>query len=965
MDDTGIRDELNPLIKTQTISIDDSILLTTNKFKNVDIISSKLMAELGINEEQINENIIYFKALLLKKFIEENELKNQNIFIYSDEDDFSYAFKEIFVNVLSDIAEISLFELNRTGEYSKKFVEEIIFNNKFSFSISIVKNKISQFYEIRFYEDGINKISQNLQKFLNTKDLQTFLKIEQNKHLEKITETINLIKVEDIKLNKDYLPTFAKKTSFYTDSKDEYKELLSYSPNVSFNDFKVSKKEKKVIKLERTLRTIVYKENKHKSDLFVFIDEYRREKIIFARDKKQKYLEILNNEQNAIALSYIKEIKAQLLKDTQRTKIHVFFKNHKTNYLRELLKKDGDFIVQSAEFDDVNQWIAENKDEIRDGDVLVYANKIHLLSKKDDKIEGHSDIYSTLLSLKAIEYFDSQNKNVFDVINEFYENHQRESHTFEEFKVSFSSFTNFIKEIKEKKEIAGHKIKRTNINREVLNTNKRRTEFSLVLENGQTIIVLYNKLQNQLKIQVFSVFSEKNELVKIVKKEEEIFNYFKTFATKNNYSNDKNKLLNILKFSSFLLIIIGIFVFLFFTIYKVDGEKGTEKDIFQIFYKIFLEDYKKRFITLIFIFSMFFYYLLGSLMFKRMFAKQNEHIKYRHALISSFITTIIQSITPFSFGGDLGVFWYLQKKGYYKPKIASALAVSGTYHQIAVLLISLIFIPIGIFEFYDVLFTDLNTEKIFTLIFIVLGILLNVVLFLIILFISTFKTLQRWIINLVIIIKRNDPRYHYLNLERQRYLLINKFKEFKAGFTKLFKDWKFFLECMIFYKIFPFLVAFSVPMIILINPSIISNKSTWEIIQWYFSFQSAQALLNMANNLSPAPGGVGSSDWLTTVIFKGIFSTNDQLVVTNSLKILTFSQKVLFWIIPNIFSSAVLLTVYLGEKRLDKYRNIQSIIKIDSKLASKYTRTKTTFFKNAALVWFVVSSGLIAFLLFH
>ncbi|WGI36437.1 YbhN family protein [Mesomycoplasma lagogenitalium] len=938
----------------QSIKVEDFNLQNINHYDNlfwnesvktVDIISSEILARLGDAKQELNENVIIIKALLLRQLLEKDK-KNKNIFIYGANDDICYAFKEIFSKVLLANPYNVVFSIDEELNLSSDLAMNEVVNNEYDFVIFILKDKSSEFYKIVFRKNNWEKLSTDEEKFLNKRTLTEISNVEVKSFLNNSLK-INRINNNPILNNKNLNIVNKKlklKATIYSDVNDE-ENIFNFedlSTSLKLKKYKNTENKKRIN--EKTLiRKILTKESGSKNDAIFYINKEFNKKLILIKNKL-KFHHISISDLNMLIIEYLSN-------NSNFQTTPFYFLNPVSNYISDFVKRSGnENTIIKRDIYSIYDFIFKFKNEIPEKEVYVYDGKvISIIKKNKGKITGFESVSNTVLIIKMLEYFKNKKINIFQYLKKIYYENNRERAFHTSALISYNSFLEYVKTIRKEREIASYKLTRTNISQEIKNINKREIDIHLALETKERINLKFNKLKNSLEVNIFSLETKENSYKNIVKKEEKIKNEIIDFSNKMKIV-ETNKWKNILKFFSFGVIILLVFVILFQTIYKTDDSNDLGFfGIFKTFYDVFLANLTLRTYSLIIVFTNLIHYFLYSIMVFRILKRQKVKILIKHALLSVFISTIVQNITPFSFGGDLASYWYLQKKGYNKQALASTFAVSSLFHQITILFTSLIFIPLGLYLYKDVLIMDINPEKIITLIFMALGIVLNVILFLIILLISTFKRVQKLIISIIIWIYSVNPFYYFIDLSRRKTLLEIKFQEFKDGFKSLFKDSKFFFECLFLYKLSSFLLNGSIIIVLIIDNSILKEHTGYDFFVWYIKFLSGQTLLNMANNLSPVPGGIGTSDWLSTIIFQGVFSQNSNL--ENNLKLFTFSNKIFYWLIPNIISSLLLLTLYLGEKRIDKYNNISSLIELNPKIAQKYKRTKTSYFKMALSVW--------------
>ncbi|MGZ9413124.1 lysylphosphatidylglycerol synthase transmembrane domain-containing protein [Mycoplasma sp. Z386] len=941
--------------KMDSLATDGEFFVSENELKTANIISSEIVAKLGNSEEEINENSVFLKATLFKNMLQKLSNKNHKIFIYFDHDDINYAFAEIFIKILSSDQNNKITVLNAENNLTKDFALNEIFKQSYDYSILFLKE--NDFYKIVFKKRTWDNLTKKEEQFLNKLELFNTLAFNKVQNRE---EGIVFLDKRIIKSNKTVFSD--NKYLISIDKKDDLSVFLPYK-NISikhFNGFLNGKE----IPLKREIKQTLLKEKKEKKDILFFNNIQKQTKNIFVKNLNNKYIELTQDDINLLTVEYISD------KNNGLNNVEFHILDDKLSIFQRLLRDKGiTNIIQSPKEISLTDFVFKNKNKIKNL-VFVYDGiKIYKIdfSNKNDLV-GFENVADILFNIEVFDYFKNNKKDICNSLTKIKKEIDVNVSRFNKtIAMSFNSFLKFVKKIKREKMISKYKILEFDLKKQENLYSKRTISIKLTLENGFIINFYFDKVQNLLQFSTFSTFIHKQEINSIIKKEDEIKKEIIDFSISLKETNINSKIKNIFKFASFLVIIFVIFVILFSTIYRTkESDAEGVLGIFVIFYNIFLNNYLNRFFSIAIGLSFLFYYLFSTFMLYRILKKQGTKVKFKHLYLAIFIGTIVQNITPFAFGGDLSSYWYLQKKGYNKSHLASAFALSSLFQQISILITSFIFIPLGFYLYRDTLLVDIDAKKIITFISLILGILLNIVLFFIILLISVVKPVQHFIIRVIIFFHKLHPLYYFSNLDRKKIVLENKFSEFKNNIKNVFKDIKLFLECIFLYKILNFILNGAIFIALMIQPKILEvYNAPGQFMYWFLNFLAGSALVNTANNLSPTPGGIGTSDWLLLVIFKNIFVDKNVVDLENNLKIFSFSLKIFYWLVPNILSGLMLLTLYLGEKRVDKYKNIESLISIDSNLSKNYKKTKTIYFKNALIIWIVFSISILSIIFFH
>jgi hypothetical protein len=163
----------------------------------------------------------------------------------------------------------------------------------------------------------------------------------------------------------------------------------------------------------------------------------------------------------------------------------------------------------------------------------------------------------------------------------------------------------------------------------------------------------------------------------------------------------------------------------------------------------------------------------------------------------------------------------------------------------------------------------------------------------------------------------------------------------------IFKNFGLTLE-FIFWRMLPYFVNLGAILAIttgLMKP----NNQLWG--GQYINFIIGFAIIGAANVLSPTPGGSGTTQWLQTQIYEQLFDTKYGPLIDIS-KIFSLLSTLLFFIVPTIISAFLLVTVWIGEKRIDKYTKVKRIISYENLTnQNKSIRKYTRFYKISSIVW--------------
>ncbi|VEU59718.1 lysylphosphatidylglycerol synthase transmembrane domain-containing protein [Mesomycoplasma neurolyticum] len=895
--------------------------------------------------DDINFEFVYQKAFLLDKWLKSNLKKNKKILIFHDAKPVCITIKEIFSKTFAINSNNIIYQINDNDFSFDLMINETIYNH-YDLSLFILKIPDSNSYKILIRKNKFEKLTEEDEFYLNKTNIFTNLN---DVNIEKKFDNIFIKKDFNHLVSFDKNMSFLNSYVFFTNKNDE-KNILENLKNKNHFTFNEIKDKTFWEKLFSNLKFLSYKKTKEsKNNVILYIDKYKNKKNIFIDyNKKTKFLN--NQSITLLIIDYLK--KTNKLKDD-----NVFFMNHGQNYLLKFLTEFYNLNIQKINKNYFTDFIQNFNITNKQDFFLINKDKIYCFKKDwNNNIIGLNDVSNTLLIIEMLEYNKKNNNDIFKKLQNISKNFAIERKFETKFKLSYESFLHFVKTSKATKTISDLKIINYNFVKNNHFLSENQFDYLMTLDSNQTVFLHYNKINQLLTIQIDSLQKSTDTYKSIILNEEKIVENILQFKTieKNNQNIQKK----IIKFSFFILLIILTFVFLFFTIYKSNNESVVGVLIFKKFFNNFLSSTMSKLqIILIILLWLFCIFISYSLVIYKLMRFNKEKITLWHTFVSTIISILVANITPFAFGGEIISYWYLQKKGYKKTVVAASFTIAATFFQILVLMKSLIFIPVGFVLYKDIFFGHFNFQSITTSIFTILGFILNISLLLIIIFVSTFKKVQFFLIRLWLAILS----FFVLNFnaERKKELIELKLDNFKKNYKNTLKNKWLFFQC-IFYKIIGYFLMPNFWIAFMVQNN---NYDFSSMISWYFYFLTGTSLIDAANNLSPIPGGIGTSDVLTIhILSKNVFSGSPQ-EVQETLKLFSFSKNIIFWLIPNIISLMFILTILWGEKRINKYKNIQKLILFNPKISTNYRKTKTFFFKIASLFWiFIILILLIVFI---
>ncbi|UVD81640.1 lysylphosphatidylglycerol synthase domain-containing protein [Mycoplasma iguanae] len=924
------------------------------------VVEDKIISVAGENEEQINVNTIaliaYNYASLLKQ---KYEAKKQTVLIGHDENEDSSIFSSFLSSFLIHYGiKVYNFTENHATPFSVSFftMNQLNLNNliyvsknnsiadNFTFSFKNQENKSFTTEEIEILNSRIHysEIQKQKKEKFNLKKINYI-------DSEIFDEYVEYILKEN-KVNKE--PNFSFSYISLSMAQEEFLRQSFRRLNYKFTDYQIENKifkldrNKALIKQNSVLKFLSKKIKKEKNDIgFIFSTDSTEIACLVKQKSLVKYLDY--NSLIILYLNYLKETKSEKVNfyrlDTTTSFIDSYVKeipkskvivsDNRNIVLRKIQKNPGFSIY----FDEENKFFVAKHQALSSFDALTFAMKI----------------------LEMASYYKKWEKTLFDVLSEIQQTNGLYRENTEIQYVNKEEALNLVARIEKLENLNNQKI----INRRKTKFENNYVVLQLILLDKTDILIKYNNYKNELKYIVRTPVSTEHFSKKVIKEKaiiEEI-NSKKEMLSKLEKSNIKK---TTIKYSLSLLFLAVIFYLTFRFLYT-DSENGLK--IFRDAWAIFTQNRLTRtYFILITAGNLIILNILYSVTIAWMLKKQNVKIKIWDLFMSSFIGISVSNITPFYVGGDIVSFWYLRKKGYDTSKLAASYLASGFIFQITLVLYSLIMLPF-IFTFYSDFFAQ-GTQASYTItVSLILGVIINGLGVLLYWILAYWKWLQIKIVSTWIYILEWIPYTFVLDPAKLSGSKYYGFEKTRNNFISILKNFKLFFVVLII-KLISAILTFA-PFIGLLMNMLVPNLEGG----FYLNIWIGTNIVKSANSISITPGGVGTGDFIVIEIFKLIFypashfeeKTGVKLYTQEVSKIYSFLNLFLFYQIPTIFSGLSLLTVWVGQKRIEKYNKIQ----INQSLALKHNtlllskRTKTYFFKIITVVWILGISGLIAALL--
>ncbi|QJB71184.1 lysylphosphatidylglycerol synthase transmembrane domain-containing protein [Mycoplasma sp. 1654_15] len=946
----------------------ESYFISTLKIQN-----SKILAPVGILENEWNEENVFNFAMKLKHFLLLHKQKIK-LMLYCNKSEITTVFGSIISSVLSEETKIEVFLYDKDTNFSlQQYKSEFIqFDFDFFISLDVFQYKKKDYVELQIKQEELKPLDSEQISYLNSLENEVF---QEKWSIEKLknnnqAKILNPIEIkQNIEKNANFLlslqENFKFKFGIFNNLNDDSKVAIDYFKKNNIDNIKslswssknnnlFNKFNKKIIWKKLTKRV-------EKNTDFIF---WIKDKNIDILYKNKRFFEYLStNELQLICLEYLRkffinnrEVKfivnlesldyvKTFLKEHFQEQIVFYSNQNQEEYLIQKYSKQQVFLFNQQNFFFFNN--KENTDYSLTSQALFYIRVLEALKEENDCFLKQIDNLKTKYNFQPIYQFKQR--------------------------LNYDNFRNFIHKLNEEKVLVDLTIKSVKFLEAISSENEEK--IKIVLDKNTIIYFLYNKIKRTLKTTIISDLTKQNYKDAIIN-ENEIKKEIKTLS-KHELQKQQNKK-NALKAFVLASVIVVILFFLFYQVYKITNQDVGQSfsSLLNGFYDVFLTNLKKRvFILFIVIYYIFFSLGNGFLMY-RIMKKLHIPIKFRHISMSLFLGVFMANSTPFYFGGEIIQYWYLQKKGYKLRKILSAFTYAAFLHQIFILIYSLIMLPLGFYFYKDNLLVFDSVDKIILFVWLIFNIFINLFVTLIILVLSIWTKLQHKAILVFIWLLSFNPVQIIEDKSRLNYFLQAEAELFRKNFYFVIKDFKFFLETL-FYKAIVFsLINMNFFILLRTTQTAIEKSLHPELYNnvfdfvGYIKFLSGTNILIMSNNLNPTPSGLGSIDLISLMVFKNYFpvANSDPTIAQEGdyyLKVFNFSGRVLTWLIPYISSGVFLIIVWIGEKRLEKYRTIRHAISLNPEIKNKVKRTYSIYFKvTYSIVAVVVISLLLTILFF-
>lgn len=909
--------------------------------EKIKIDKSNIILELGIGTHLANEFTITAISEAFSKFISVNNKTNKNKILVScpDSDDL-LVISNIFSRVLYKNKNDILFyeqKENTPLNLISYFAQE----NNFDYIIDITNyNNSKKFIQIRltdskgvsFCENDINKLNKYLQDI----------------DLTDIEVPISPIEFIDLNIeNNNYIDIFSKQRfNNETTSKLKYNISFQEPKNIEFYKevFKKANANLKLLTNTKIGKNLTISDNGSFRKMNV-ISIFKRNDINF----------IISGFGDSFNISVKHKGTFKYFKPDEIAGLYLDYLLNNFNinekYYIAKSKLTGEFIKSIASLKNIDVLEFNNWDELNQiinaspNKKLLFAyDEFNRFIPFDSNYIYNDGIIMILDFYKMCELYRSQSMTLYDKLIEIknkYSNFYQFSKTYD---MTFEQSIRFFKRINDKDKVGEFAI----VKKQIYNFDfeKNKTFCELKLTGRINIKIIYDKFTKKITIHVETqgkTSNEKNseDYLKLIVQAKEILDTINEF--REDFVIKKFSLRGFLKYGFLVSLTIAIFIFLFYVVYNIKLENNTSASALFVLRTIWMfirYDKMTRFLfVFIFIFILFEMFI-NALIFKRLFMFQNEKVSFWNLFVGSFIGIIIQNITPKSIGSDIATYWYLRRKGLNRSKLISSVILNTFIWQLTNILLSIIVVPVGL-VFYKELFSNGSSNNVFSFtFFLVISLLFDTLFSIFFLTLAGWKRIQTPILKAII---RVLEWFGFIGIIKSDEIYANwKYELYKVsnGISVVFKKWWRIFE-LVFYKSSMWFLA---PISLYLHYMNMLDENL--IGGWYFNMTISQFLVRNVNSFSPTPGGTGTSDYFTKIIYRITLSNKiDQFGfdLENRASIITAIKTFGTIVIPSILSAIALFIVYIGEKRIQFYKqkNKNDLLINNKKIIN--TKTKSNF----------------------
>lgn len=909
-------------------------------YSSLDMINGKIVSKIDSSSESINDLTISNIGDKYSSYINSKKMNDNLFLVISDENDDAKVFSQIFASSLkSNNIKVFFLSHNESINLATSFStinksfggviafslsnsrKDILLINFFNNDGSLLSN-----YDSAMFNEYIAQTSElNLRAY--DEQIEMLQPFDIDQYMSRLPEAQNLSNIS-VSINNSYNVSNEIVKTFFERNQIKYNQSNTRKPTKNKN-----------------IKKAIFNSIKNKSDVALSFLPGNNAFEIAIRHKKQYFFYDLND-LSAIYLYY--QIK-YLNKDANHFKDKYIVKNISASDLVSIIAKKNKILVK--EYENFYSMLSLNKD--LESQMILATNGTNYFISEGQSNYISDPIHNSQLFLEMISYFKNIKKSLYDIMLEISLEYGIFRHSSNKQNMDDVTSRKFFNIMSKTMKFDGQKIIRLS---KVNDNNANFNTFKVQLEDKTKISFIHSKKTNSLVTHLSLHFKppmsdnepevislEKNKhYIDLIVREKKIIEAIKIFN--DDYAKKNNSWKDFLKYFIFIVIFIGIFVILFSTLYNSGSGPLT---IFQELNDLIKSNNFLMYMLPVLILMFMFPIICNAILIGRMLKVQGQKFKIRHLIIASSIGIVISNITPLSVGGDIASYWYFRRKSFDRePLIATFLATSFLY-QVVGALISLIFIPMGLYLYEDI-FLSGSALSSSILTFVLIGFFSNVIAALFIGIFSFSQKAQSFFIKSWIQLIGRNPLMISRDPSSQAASFQYAFIKIRSSSLMIFKNFWLASE-FLFWRILPYFVSLGA--ILAMSTGFMKpNSELWG--GQYLNFIICSSILSAANAISITPGGSGTSQLLQTQIFLVLFKETDSIKIEEVSKIFSLLSTILFFIIPTILSALLLFTVWLGEKRIDKYAKLKRVISYESlDIQNKNIRKYTRFYKISAVVW--------------
>lgn len=921
----------------------------------IKFINKKIMARVGAGTNLINEytmtNIInsYIKGIQKVNNIKLSE--TNGIMLFDDNSENAKLYINIIARVFTE-NNIKVLIVDRCEDYPKALINfSLKEHNLFG---AIVLNRYASnkdILEIEFIKNGAHGLT-------NKEIFSINFAMNQTNYLS-LSLPNKAISYESIDIAKSYLNFIKNKFKTNQISKDlSFTIDIQNEKNIDFYKqiFEVNKLNAKIIKHHlfkqnfninnaKSMNNAIFQAKLNRSK-FAFVIGKNSRSLNVAYREKGRYIYLTSSEIASLYLYYQKQINPE-----QRLKV---YKNYRIGGLVQKMCEEYNY--ECVEYNDAQAPILDETKDFVIGDKQKYYLKNFGYSQYDP-------LLMMFEILKIFQYFEDNKTNFSKILNKNEEKFHFYHDSYRSEYINHDMAHRFFERLKNVESIGKQKIIRyEDIQSGSIDTNNKIVR--LKLSNNINIILTYSIISKTLSVD-FNIASVKNQnLQEMLLIEKDVLEKM------NDYKEDiefkKPNLITYLKYLFYFSLIVLVVLILFMSVWNIDNSGSSFQNPIELFKLLGDMIFKSSnaFARLAFfsiIITFFINTFVNALMIVRIVNYQGHKIKLHHTIVAAMLGIVITNITPKAIGGEIAFYWYLRRKGYDKSALITSVVASGLIWQISNAIMTLVFVPIGIIWFSDILSSgDANINTF--IIFMILGFISDTAIAVGVFIISASHKLQKILIKWIIFLFQWFLFTNIYDPRSKTAKYTYEFLQVRNGFLVVFKKWWQIVELLI-YRFSPWIlsgIGFFLMTVTAVNPN---NGKVENIMSdnlqggKYWSVIASSALARIANAISILPGGTGSSEYFSKQISGGLFAfkQNDYAILQ------TVANTTCTVLIPTIISTFMFINVWWGEKRIDK-QIIQN--KNNSLLKGEINNKpiKSRFYTVSVILWTIIlASAVVAF----